>query len=87
MNHYFAKVSARVRCRWCEQRILVTNQEEIDCDETGLADFGVQVTDVIGDQLEDDGWGYDGMYCPDCMETHAKEIHELQHADDGRDDE
>jgi len=86
MTHYFAKVSARVPCGWCEERILVVSNVEFDCDENGLGDFGGQAVDVIGDQIDADGWGYDGKYCPDCMETHAKQIHDQEHADDERDD-
>jgi len=82
MNHYFAKVSARVRCGWCEERQLVVSNVEFDCDENGLPDLGGQAVDVINDQLEEDGWGYDGKYCPDCMMSHSHAINDQERADD-----
>lgn len=82
MIHYFAKASARVSCGYCEEKILVVSDIEFDCDEIGLDEFGAQAVDVIGDQLDDDGWGYGGKYCPDCMETHAKQIEAQERADD-----
>jgi len=82
MNHYFAKVSARVRCGYCDERVIVTVAEEIDCDMIALDDLGDGVSEAITDQQESDGWGYGGQYCPDCMATHAKAIAAMETADD-----
>jgi len=86
MTHYFAKVSARVRCGWCEERILVTADAEIDCDENGLEDLGWDAQSAISDQMESDSWGWNGKYCPSCMAAHKKKIHDQEHADDFEED-
>lgn len=85
MNHYYAKVSARIQCAYCTEKILVTNHEEIDASEDHLTDFGGQVTDVIGDQMEADGWV--NGYCPDCIELHPAEIRAIESADDDKEDD
>ena len=80
MIHYFAKVSARVKCGWCAERKLVTNGEDLDCADEHMDCFGDQIKSAIEQQMEEGGWL--GRYCPDCRETHGKEIA----ADEGADD-
>jgi len=82
MNHYYAKVSARVRCGYCDERVLVTCAEEIDAAYEHMDDFGLEIILAISDQLDADGWKYDGQYCPDCIATHAKAIAAMETADD-----
>jgi hypothetical protein len=82
MNHYYAKVSARVRCGYCDERVLVTCAEEIDASDEHVRDFGEQLLDEISDQMWADGWGYTYQYCPSCMTNHAKAIAAMETADD-----
>ena len=82
MTHYFMTVSARVRCGWCEERNLVEVSEEIDASEDNLTDLDTQITDAIREQQEDDGWGFSGKYCPDCMTSHSHAINDQERADD-----
>ena len=86
MIHYFAKISARVRCQFCNERKLVANAGEIDCSEEHLDGLETQVADAINDQLDEDGWR-ERAYCPDCLTTHGAQINAIEAADDDREDE
>jgi len=85
MNTYYAKISARIECAYCNEKILITNPEEIDASEEHLDDFGGQASDVIGDQMDAEGWA--GGYCPDCMELYPAEIRAIEAADDDQEGE
>jgi hypothetical protein len=82
MNHYFMKLSARVRCGWCEEKVLVEVSEEIDCNQYDLPDLDAQIAAAIRDQQEEDGWGFSGKYCWDCMTRNSHAINDQERADD-----
>ena len=79
MNTYFAKVSARITCGFCDEKKLVTCYEELDCPADQVDDWGYYIEAAIEEQKEADGWL--GNYCPECRDTHHKEILAIENAD------
>ena len=82
MNTYFGKISAWIACGHCDEKHMIVSPAEIDSTDEHMDSFGDQAKDVIEDQLDAEGWGYDGKYCPDCMTTHGKQIADIERADD-----
>jgi len=81
-TRYHIKAHAYHQCGYCDQRISITVDEDIDCTEDDIDEVSTQITDAIAGQKEADGWGYNGAYCPDCMTTHGREIAAMETADD-----
>jgi len=82
MTTYFGKISAWVSCGYCEEKHMIASPSEIDATDEHMDDFGDRAKQAITDQLDEEGWGYDGKYCPHCMTTHSKQIAAIESADD-----
>jgi hypothetical protein len=80
MNHYFMKLSARIDCDTCNERILVEVAAELDASEEVLYCLDDQITDAIQDQKIQDGWV--SGHCPRCARNMAPLFAHLQDADD-----
>lgn len=79
-NYYHMKLEVRVRCECCRERILISVEDVLDCEEECLYDLDSQIKDALEEQQANDGWH--GDHCPKCAKNHARQWVAQQDADD-----